>query len=314
MFKVLLKILGAIFTVLVLIVCGFFSYVWYLDYAGDRNERKAKEFARESILAISETWDVRELLKRYNPRHKAKIDNVALERAFELPRKSGSRQNLSELEGALGLRKSIGAGLESTAIYTGTVISEHGIYVMRLDLSKWDGDWFIDQFDVCDKTTPVRLTRCYTGREFIIPATSSLQFSHFEKRSTQNYFQGNTTLSGTLVFRAAETGSGYYTLFIPDSRSSAMLPYEKTRGPVKELIIRDEINMLEKLLPEKTKKQLLRPDKISSVEIASTITVTDYMTTTECDHLLYIARAIEVVSTRDSPKLTQVRASSDGCG
>ena len=67
------------------------------------------------------------------------------------------------------LIKSFKGNPESTAVYNGELRLEKGSYIMRLYVSKWDGNWVVDQIDMCDKAIPESLENCrLTGMQMTI--------------------------------------------------------------------------------------------------------------------------------------------------
>jgi hypothetical protein len=163
----ILKVLGAIFIVIILLVV---SFVLMNIYYNSRNSKESKHFAGEAMYSIGSSWDKEEVLKRYNPTIRPKISIEALAENLAKLGKSGVlKGNVENVDGHLILIKSFEGNPESTAVYNGELRLEKGSYVMRLYVSRWDGSWVIDQIDVCDKTIPESLENCkLTGMQMTI--------------------------------------------------------------------------------------------------------------------------------------------------
>ena len=154
----ILKKLGTIFFVLIVLVA---VYILMLLYYNSRNSKESKRFAGEAMYSIASSWGTEEVLKRYNPAIRPNIGVEALAGNLALLKKNGVLTgNVENVDGHLILIKSFEGNPESTAVYNGEVRLENSSYVMRLYVSKWDGNWVIDQIDVCDKTIPENLANC----------------------------------------------------------------------------------------------------------------------------------------------------------
>ncbi len=152
-----LKILGGILAIALLVAGIVGLYVWY---SGSKNSEQSEKFARDAMIAIAKTWEAQEILSRYNPKIKDKIDRATLEQSLDTVRNNGGLRNLQNFDGVLLLIKSFEGDPDSTAVYRGELSLEKKEYVMRLHVSKWNGQWYIDQIDLCDKAIPDSLKNC----------------------------------------------------------------------------------------------------------------------------------------------------------
>lgn len=152
-----LKVLGSIFTVVLVIGAAFGLYVWY---SGNQNSVESEKFARESMEAVAKHWSASEVLNRFNPRIRAQIGQTELQKTLDTVKRNGGLKELKNLEGALLLVKSFEGDPDSAAVYRGRLTLEKHAYVMRLYVSKSDGRWFIDQIDLCDESIPDSLVNC----------------------------------------------------------------------------------------------------------------------------------------------------------
>ena len=152
-----LKIFGGILALIILAGITFGIYSWY---AGSKNSEESEKFARDAMAAIGNKWEPNEIIERYNPRIRAKIDSAALKRTLKTVRRDGTLKSLSNVEGVMLLIKSFEGDPDSTAVYRGELALEKKVYVMRLYISKWNNQWFIDQIDLCDSSQPNSLQNC----------------------------------------------------------------------------------------------------------------------------------------------------------
>ena len=157
MFGKIFKFLGIAFAILVSVIVTFVLFNIYYE---DKNSRESEQFARESMIAIARNWDIKEILNRYNPRIKERLTIGALENNLRSMEKVGTLKRVDNFDGNLLLVKSFQGDPDSTAVYKGELSLEKGVYVIRLLLSKWDDEWFIDQIDLCDKKVPGSVENC----------------------------------------------------------------------------------------------------------------------------------------------------------
>jgi len=153
----ILKIFGGIFALIIVVGITFGIYSWY---AGSKNSEESEKFARDAMAEIGKKWEPHEIMERYNPRIRKKIDSAALTRTLQTVRKDGTLKSLSNVEGVMRLIKSFEGDPDSTAVYRGELTLEKKVYVMRLYISKWNNQWFIDQIDLCDSSEPNSLQNC----------------------------------------------------------------------------------------------------------------------------------------------------------
>lgn len=132
-------------------------YVWY---SGNKNSEESEKYAHAAMKAIAVKWDTKEVLDRYNPKIRDKLDQVALQRNLNSVKKDGDLKSITNVEGVLLLIKSLEGDPDSAAVYRGDIELENKFYVMRLYISKWNNQWYIDKIDLCDKTAPSSLSNC----------------------------------------------------------------------------------------------------------------------------------------------------------
>jgi hypothetical protein len=147
MLRKALKIIGGFFLVIGALITVIFGYFGYLAH---RNSNESEAFARESMVAISKDWQAKELLDRYSPDAKKKMNTAKLAANMETLKEWGGLQNLGNLEGLMPLSGSIGNDPEAIAVYRGELMLEKGKALMRLRISKVEGKWSIDRIDICN--------------------------------------------------------------------------------------------------------------------------------------------------------------------
>ena len=158
MMSKILKVLGVLLLIIIFIIVALIVTNIYYD---KKNSKDSQQFALDAMKAIASTWDKQEVLNRYNPSIKPKIDLEALEKSLFVLKKDGVlKGEIKNINGNLIMIKSFEGNPNSTAVYNGEINLDNGNYVMRLYLSRWDSNWCIDQIDVCDKKMPESLENC----------------------------------------------------------------------------------------------------------------------------------------------------------
>jgi len=150
MLKKLLKVLANFLLFVGATAIIFGAYIWY---SGSKNSEESEKFAKEAMTAIAKDWQAKELLDRYNPKARKQMDQTKLQRNMETLREWGGLQSLANVDGHMPLNTSVGNNPESVAVYRGDLMLEKGKAIMRLRVSKRNGQWVIDRMDICNAST-----------------------------------------------------------------------------------------------------------------------------------------------------------------
>jgi len=127
---------------------------------------------------------------------------------------------------------------------------------------------------------------------FISEQTSSLRLV--------SYNQGLTTFGGTLRIRGhflAESNrtpseeTTYRVVFYPDKASKRILPYDKDRGRVNEIWLRNTDQALA-LLGTTENVRLLQSGKINAFSGTAKISISSYQSSVDCDERNYSAEIV----------------------
>ncbi len=137
------------------------------------------------------------------------------------------------------------------------------------------------------------------GLDYAVPSKSPVQFASLGKFGVAT-FRGRFVMSGTYHYgyltddpRADATYGVLELYFLPDENVAAQLPYWVQRKPVHEIRFRNDNAFVRAVITPET-IEVLKKKQVFSVEGRTSIVVSDYQASVECDYPTYSVLFVSV--------------------
>lgn len=134
-------VLGIVFGLLLIVVAGGFAFIAYLGMSGDKN---AKQYADDSVIAITAKWDVKELRARATPELIKQVKPDDLESMFAWFATLG---RLIDYAGSKQVNWRSFVGTEGSVIlidYSGVGKYKEGPATIKIEVKQQNGQWRVN--------------------------------------------------------------------------------------------------------------------------------------------------------------------------
>lgn len=142
------RFLSSLGALTLLVIVAAFAGVGVLFYKGYALDAESKAFVDSAVPAIASSWSTEQLLDRATPELRQRAKLPELRAFFDTLARLGS---LAEYDGATGeasMAYFSGSGDTVSAGYLANARFENGSATFRIGLTKRDGHWMIQNFQV----------------------------------------------------------------------------------------------------------------------------------------------------------------------